>query len=82
MISSLKSEGHFGKQDFVYVGADNIYPCSDGERVFPCLWLISPSLLRWRLSRLALLMLPSIVLGADSINPSITPAREIALCPA
>src|SRR6266478_3648803 len=28
MISSLKSEGRVGKQDFVYVGADDIYLCS------------------------------------------------------
>jgi hypothetical protein len=30
-------------------------------KVFSCLALISPSLLRWRLSRVALLILPSIV---------------------
>ena len=38
-------------------------------RVFPCLPLISPSLLRWGLSRPALLMLLSIVPTADSILP-------------
>jgi len=25
MISKLKSEGLFGKQDFIYVGAEDIY---------------------------------------------------------
>src|SRR5882724_4204441 len=39
-------------------------------RVLPCLWLISPSLSRWRLSRPALLMLLSIVPAADSILPA------------
>jgi hypothetical protein len=38
-------------------------------RVFPCLWLISPSWLRWRLSRPALLMLFSLVPASDSIIP-------------
>src|SRR5207302_5110803 len=37
--------------------------------VFPCLALISPSWLRWRLSRPALLMLLSIVPIANSILP-------------
>ena len=37
-------------------------------RVFPCLWLISPSWL-WRLSRPALLMLFSMVPASDSIRP-------------
>src|ERR1700726_4606897 len=38
-------------------------------RVFPCLWLISPSWLRWRLSRPALLMPFSMVPASDSILP-------------
>ena len=33
MTSNSKSEGRFGKQDFVYVGAGDIYPCSAGERL-------------------------------------------------
>src|SRR6266403_5145840 len=41
-------------------------------RVFPCLWLISPSLLRWRLSRPALLMLLSIVPTAQQHPPAWT----------
>jgi hypothetical protein len=32
MTSNSKSEGRFGKQDFVYVGADDIYLCPAGER--------------------------------------------------
>src|SRR5204863_304437 len=39
-------------------------------RVFPCLPLIPPSLLRWRLSRPALLMLLSIVPATESIFPT------------
>jgi hypothetical protein len=35
-------------------------------RVLPCLWLISPSWLRWRLSRPALLMVLSIVTGTKA----------------
>jgi hypothetical protein len=38
-------------------------------RVLPCLWPISPSWLRWRLSRPALLMLLSVVPANDSILP-------------
>jgi hypothetical protein len=33
MTSNSKSEGRFGKQDFVYVGADDIYLCPAGERL-------------------------------------------------
>ncbi len=33
MTSNSKSEGRFGKQDFVYVGADDIYLCAAGERL-------------------------------------------------
>jgi hypothetical protein len=39
------------------------------DEVFPCLWLISLSLFRWRLSRPALLMLLTILPEADSILP-------------
>jgi hypothetical protein len=39
------------------------------DEVFPCLWLISLSLFRWRLSRPALLMLLSIVPMAERILP-------------
>jgi hypothetical protein len=39
-------------------------------RVLPCLWPISPSWLRWRLSRPALLMLLSVVPANDSILPT------------
>jgi transposase len=33
MTSNSKSEGRFGKQDFVYVGADDIYLCPASERL-------------------------------------------------
>ena len=33
MTSNSKLEGRFGKQDFVYVGADDIYLCPAGERL-------------------------------------------------
>ena len=33
MTSNSKSEGRFGKQDFVYVGADDIHLCPAGERL-------------------------------------------------
>jgi hypothetical protein len=33
MTANSKSEGRFGKQDFVYVGADDIYLCPAGERL-------------------------------------------------
>src|SRR4030088_1019367 len=52
-------------------------------RVFPCLPLISPSLLRWRLSRPAVLMLLSIVPTPEKHPPAGTEwqlnyAREMA----
>lgn len=31
--SSAKSKGRFGKQDFVYVGADDVYRCPAGEQL-------------------------------------------------
>jgi len=31
--SGSKAEGRFGKQDFVYVAADDVYRCPDGERL-------------------------------------------------
>src|ERR1700722_10032929 len=40
--------------------------------VFPCLWLISPSWLRWRLSRPALLMVLSIVPTVREHPPAST----------
>ena len=49
-------------------------------RVLPCLWLISPSWLRWRLSRPALLMLLSVVPASDSILPP-GPNGNLALQP-
>jgi len=30
--SSAKAEGRFGKQDFVYVAAEDVYRCPAGER--------------------------------------------------
>lgn len=33
MTSSAKSEGRFGKQDFVYIAAEDIYRCPAGERL-------------------------------------------------
>jgi hypothetical protein len=45
----------------------NLAQRADGR--VPCLWLISPSWLRWRLSRPALLMLLSMVPAGDSILP-------------
>jgi len=43
-------------------------------KVFPCLALISPSLLRCRLSRVALLILPSMVHIAQNVRPKFRPA--------
>src|SRR5680860_1437664 len=31
--SGAKAEGRFGKQDFVYVAADDVYRCPAGERL-------------------------------------------------
>jgi hypothetical protein len=33
LTSSAKAEGRFGKQDFVYVAADDVYICPAGERL-------------------------------------------------
>jgi hypothetical protein len=33
MTSNAKAEGRFGKQDFVYVAADDLYRCPAGERL-------------------------------------------------
>ena len=33
MTSGAKSEGRFGKQDFVYIASDDIYRCPAGERL-------------------------------------------------
>ena len=33
MTSGAKAEGRFGKQDFVYVAADDVYLCPAGERL-------------------------------------------------
>jgi hypothetical protein len=33
MTSSAKAAGRFGKQDFVYVAADDVYRCPAGERL-------------------------------------------------
>jgi hypothetical protein len=33
LISGAKAEGRFGKQDFVYVAADDVYICPAGERL-------------------------------------------------
>ena len=33
MTSGAKAEGRFGKQDFVYVAADDVYRCPAGERL-------------------------------------------------
>ena len=33
MTSNAKAEGRFGKQDFVYLAADNAYRCPAGERL-------------------------------------------------
>jgi hypothetical protein len=33
MTSNAKTEGRFGKQDFVYVAADDLYRCPAGERL-------------------------------------------------
>lgn len=33
MTSGAKSEGRFGKQDFVYLAADDVYRCPAGERL-------------------------------------------------
>src|SRR5215510_7507595 len=35
MTSGAKAAGRFGKQDFVYVAADDVYRCSAGERLEP-----------------------------------------------
>jgi transposase len=33
MTSSAKSEGRFGKQDFVYLADENVYRCPAGEKL-------------------------------------------------
>ena len=33
MTSGAKAAGRFGKQDFVYVAADDVYRCPAGERL-------------------------------------------------
>ena len=33
MTSSAKAAGRFGKQDFIYVAADDVYRCPAGERL-------------------------------------------------
>lgn len=33
MTSGAKSEGRFGKQDFVYLAGENVYRCPAGERL-------------------------------------------------
>jgi hypothetical protein len=33
MTSNSKAEGHFGKQDFRYVAAEDVYVCPAGERL-------------------------------------------------
>jgi hypothetical protein len=33
MTSSLLAKGRFGKQDFVYVAADDVYLCPSGEQL-------------------------------------------------
>ena len=33
MTSSSKAAGRFGKQDFVYVAAEDVYRCPAGERL-------------------------------------------------
>jgi len=33
MTSGTKSEGRFGKQDFVYIAAEDVYRCPAGERL-------------------------------------------------
>jgi hypothetical protein len=33
MTSGINAKGRFGKQDFVYVAADDAYPCPAGEQL-------------------------------------------------
>jgi hypothetical protein len=35
MTSGLLAKGRFGKQDFVYVAADDVYLCPSGESIAP-----------------------------------------------
>jgi hypothetical protein len=35
MTSGAKSEGRFGKQDFVYLPAEDVYRCPAGEKLLP-----------------------------------------------